>query len=98
METKETEIKPCLFHITDRCQIDIEFPGGMQQRVSDNLISHSLLRSVAAEDGESNIAISQVQNSSQSSFLIAGETLWSRWSYGYLSTKKGLAERESKCL
>jgi len=70
----------------DRCQIDTEFPGGMQQRDSDNLISHSLLRSVAAEDLESNIAISQVQNLSHPSFLIAGETLYTMQVLQMLST------------
>jgi hypothetical protein len=87
----------CLFHITDRCQIDIEFPGSTQQRDSDNLISESLLRSVAAEDGESNIAISQVQNSSLSSFLIAGETLYTRQVLYVPSTNRGLVERDRKC-
>jgi hypothetical protein len=84
----------CLFHITDRCQIDIEFPGSIQRRDSDNLISKSLLRSVAAEDGESNITISQGQNSSQSSFLIAGETLYTSQVLYVPSTNRGLLERD----
>jgi hypothetical protein len=47
-----------LSRIKGPCQIDIELPGGKQQRAPDNLISNSLLLSVAAEDVESNIVIS----------------------------------------